>query len=235
MTKDSNRVNIDEEKNIDREIEILLKEYETLRSEVLAREASRIQIIGVAIFLIGAITAVAPFLLHQGVQGLQTVISLQYFIVILLVVSMLFSSLYWAYMLHDVEVSHIGNYILNIRMRACQLINLEETSAHIFNWDHYHVNKLSQSSSVYFANIALSCSRYVILICPAVISLLAASWLYVVNFPVIPISAEAWGGIVFFAFDLLYLLASVPVVINLNNNYQTIIHSAKKKVLLELH
>ncbi len=227
MTKDSNKV---DEKNIDREIEILLKEYETLRGEVLSREASRIQITGVAILLIGATTAAAPFLLHQGVHGLQPIISLQYFIVLLLVVSLLFSSLYWAYMLHDVEVSHIGNYILKIRMRACQLISIEETTAYIFNWDRYHVNVLSKSSFIQFANIALSFSRYIILVCPAVISLLVASWLYVISFPVIPASAEAWGIIAFFAFDLLYLVASIPVVINLNNNYLTIINSAKKQV-----
>ncbi len=193
--------------NIDREVEFLLKEYETMRNESLTREASRAQIGSVTIILIGGIMTIVPFLFFEGSHGLQLKIPLSYAIFMLLVSSLLFTSLQWAYLLHDFEVSHIANYIQTLRVRACQLLDLKRDSAQILGWDIYHTRKLYQTSKyAFFSVVMLNISRYAIITIPALISLLIAGWLYFSHFSLLTMDVIGITILLFFVFDTLYFL-----------------------------
>src|SRR5947199_4629520 len=93
--------------DFDKDAQFLLKEYETLRAEINTRLASQTQLISVAMILLGGITAVTPLILNQDPQGLHLRIPLIYLPFALLIIAILFTSLQYAFMGHDIQISYI--------------------------------------------------------------------------------------------------------------------------------
>jgi hypothetical protein len=212
--------------NTDIEVEILLKEYEKLRDEIISRETSRTQLTTIAIVLVGGFITAIPFLLFSDSQGLHLRIPSIFFVFILLAISIIFTSLLWTHMLHDFEVGCIANYFhQGIRTRACQLLQVKENSAWVFNWDCYHIRLLFPSSPLNkICLLMLSLSRYAIMLIPALLSLIGAGLVYLTYFSIPAVDELGWFAIGLFAFNFFYIFAAIIGHRYIQHVYQNVPH-----------
>ncbi len=103
---------------------ILLSEYNTLKSEQLARIKTRDNLIYISLSIFGAIFSYA-----MSEKGDHTIA--------LLVLPMLSFVLAWTYIVNDEKISQIGKYIR--KELACKLKEYaEESGEGIFGWEPYH-------------------------------------------------------------------------------------------------
>jgi hypothetical protein len=198
--------------SVDKEVDILLKEFEMIRAESLTRETSRTQLLGAAGVLIGALTVLSPLVITVNNQGLLALkVPLPYFILALLVVSLLFTSLQSHYLLQDFEVGNIAIRCNRIRSSICSLLGLPVDTSPVLNWDREHIKMINPSTPIaYITSATLSLSRYVVLSLPAFASLTAAIWIYYANLSSLPAGVFVWITVFFIFFDLVYFLMIFP-------------------------
>ncbi len=211
---------------VDGEVEIFLKEYEVLRTEINTHIASQTQLTTVAIILLGGITAAIPFLVSLDSQGLHLRFPLIFLVLMLLIISILFTSLQWASMAHDIQMAYIAQYIhRDIRTKTILALRM---TASVFNWEGYR-NKQMYPKSQKFSSLAarlaivvLSIAQYIPMSLPAVVSLLAAGLIYLTNFSILAADAIGWFDISLFIFGLFYFLASIPCALYITYAYEEI-------------
>jgi len=210
----------------DREVDILLKEYQTLRSEINTHVVSQTQLTTVTVVLLGGVTAAAPFLVSSDSQGLHLRIPLVFLVLTLLIISTLFASLQWASMAHDIQIAYIAQYLhKNIRSRVTMLLG---GSASVFNWEGYRNGLMYPQSNkpnhllVRLTVIALAIAQYIPTSVPAAISLFAAGLLYFTNFSIPAANAIGWLDIGLIIFNSFYILASIPSAIYISRAYEEI-------------
>ncbi len=215
---------------IDKEVEMLLKEYDALRAEVLSHEQSQTQVTNIALLLLAGITTAASFLLSSDSSGLHLRVPLLTLIVMLLIVSLLFLSLHWTYLLHTCEIGFIASYLYqNVRPRACKLLEQDQQIAWIFDWDRFHMRKLNLSSTVAGIWIdLLYLSPYAIISIPGLIILGVAIWIYLTNFTISAVTTVGWISIILIIFNLLYFVLSMICVFYVLRVYKEIPQSDRK-------
>lgn len=210
--------------NIETEVEMLLKEYEALRSEILSREQSQTQVINIALLLLAGVTTAGSFLFYADPRGLHLRVPLIFLIIILLIISLLFTSLHWTYLLHNSEIGFIASYInKDIRARACNLLKQNEQTASILNWDRFHVGALYPTSpvnSIWISLLALS--PYAVLLIPGLVALASAIWIYLANFAIPAVNAIGWIAIILMIIALIYSLISLPCILFVLRVYKEI-------------
>lgn len=196
---------------VDKQIEILLKEFESLRAEANARESSQIQIISAAALLIGALTALSPLILSFNSKGiLELKIPLVYLIIMLLVISFIFTSLQLTYLAQDVEVGNIALRVKNIREALCHLLHLKSDEAPILKWDLEHIEMLNPSSRLeYMGSVVMSISRYALFAIPALAFLIISANFYFFNVHQFS-TVSGIVSILFIFIDLAYFLLTIP-------------------------
>jgi hypothetical protein len=210
----------------DREVEILLKEYEALRTEINSHIASQTQITTLAIILLGGLTASVPLIVSiDSHQNLQLRFPFVYLVLSFLIVSLLFTSLLWAAMSHDVQMAYITQYIYrDIRSRAFLL--LEGTTTSILNWDHYRIELLFSSPknprqlAVRLTVGVLNAAQYALMLVPGVVSLVAAGVVYINYASIPPRDVVSWFDFVLFIFDSFYLITIIPCALYVARAYK---------------
>ncbi len=199
----------------DKEVEILLKEYEALRAEITVRIQAQTQFTTITIFLIGGVTAAIPFIISSDAHGLQIRIPLIYLVLVLIITSTLFTSLAMASMWHDIQMAYMAQYFYrNLRIKS----SLLSGGTSVFNWDHYRVgimfptfNKSRPLTST-IAIVVLNSAQYLLMLVPATLSLIVAAVLYLTNFSILPANPVGLLNICLFILNLFYLLATVPCI-----------------------
>ena len=123
----------------EKELEVLLKEYERLSNEMGFHFGIQSQLKTIALLLIGAIATAASFLLPLNLfQKVNPIIPL----IALLLISFLFTSLQLAYQLQILEFVFIGLYIdQTLRPRVCELLKIRDTDQ-FFSWDRFHTQQI---------------------------------------------------------------------------------------------
>jgi hypothetical protein len=195
----------------EKEIEVLITEYETLRSEMHSRLNAQTQITNIALLLIGGASAAIPFLFSFNSQGLHPTVPFIPLVIVLLVISLLFISLLWSYMQHMLELGYIGKYIEQvIRPRCCDLLEIEKQSQ-FFCWDSYHAQQLFPKHIygkfiVGMSTIAL----YGVMGIPALLTLTVASAIYFTSFSIITTTDKGmWIILSFIIFVLICFVTSI--------------------------
>ena len=104
------------------ELEVYLKEYDALRVEITSRLGSQTQLTNIALLLIGGVVAAIPFLFRTP-QGSGLAIPMVYFVLALLIAALLFTSLLWTFLSHELEIGRLGLHIDQvIRKRVYELV-----------------------------------------------------------------------------------------------------------------
>jgi hypothetical protein len=196
---------------VDKQIEILLKEFETIRAESNGRESSRMQITSAAAALIVALTALSPLLISTNAKGtFELKVPVAYLIIMLLIISFIFISLQMAYLVQDVEVGNVALRVKSIREALCQLLDLNKDTAQILRWDMEHVKMLNPKVRLErTGSIVMSVSRYVLFAVPALAFLIISANVYFFNVHQLSTS-EGIASISFFFIDLVYFLLTLP-------------------------
>lgn len=210
--------------NIDTEVEMLLKEYEALRAEILSREQSQTQVTNIALLLLAGVTTAASFLFYTDPSGLHLRVPLISLIVMLLIISLLFTSLHWTYLLHNCEIGFIASYInKDVRARACKLLGQDQQTASIFNWDRSHIRTLYPTSPLNSIWISLlSLSPYAVILIPGLVTLAMAIWMYLTDFTIPAVNAIGWIANILIIIALIYSLISLPCILFVLRVYKKI-------------
>ncbi len=205
----------------DREADFLLKEYEIMRSEINTRVNSQTNLVTVSVLLLGGIIAVGPFLVNFDSHGIHLRLPPSYFVLLLLLISTLFTSLLWATMSHGIHIASIAGFLHSqIRKKAILILGKKTT---VLDWEIYR-HKLLFPKQLLLNLIAvfMSIAQYFVMVVPAIVSLIAAVVVYLSNFTIPPENWIEWFVIVFFIFNMLYLLATIPCSIYFLRAYQEI-------------
>jgi hypothetical protein len=196
---------------VDKQIEILLKEFETIRAESNGRENSRMQITSAAAALIVALTALSPLLISTNAKGaFDLKVPVAYLIIMLLIISFIFISLQMAYLSQDVEVGNIALRVKSIREALCELLQLDMRTTPILKWDIEHIEMLNPTARLErTGSIVMSVSRYVLFAVPALAFLIISANVYFFNVHQLS-TVEGIASISFFFIDLAYFLLTLP-------------------------
>jgi hypothetical protein len=220
------------------EVDILMKEFETLRDEEVTRIESQTQLASIALLLIGAVVTAAPFLLLSGNQSHSLSIPPIYLLNGLLIISALFTSMLWTLLEHDIKTAYMSHYFnFNIRTRAAHLLGLDANSAHILNWDRYQLGRVFprkrslKALGGTGAAVLLYTSRYGLMAVPAVATLAAAGfvWSGFVTLP--PRDGLGWLDVGIFAFDAVYFVGAVLFALYISRQWQAIVRRRAEVVL----
>jgi hypothetical protein len=205
----------------DRETDFLLKEYEIMRSEINTRVNSQTNLVTVSVLLLGGIIAVGPFLINFDSRSVQLRLPQNYFVLILLLISTLFTSLLWATMAHGIHIASIAGFLHSqIRKKAILILGNNTT---VLNWEIYrHKLLFPKHLLLSLITVFMSIAQYFVMVVPATVSLIAAVIVYLSNFTIPPVDWFEWFVIVFLIFNTLYLLATIPCSIYFLRVYQEI-------------
>jgi len=213
------------------EIEILLKEYESLRAEIISRLEAQTQLTSVATVLMGGILTAVPILLSFGPQKQLLNILPGTIIIILLIISTLFISILWTYEEHDIEMAYIGQYFnKKIRPRMVYLLKLEDSEAIILGWDRDRLTKMaliqkkpSNFLTVTFSVTLLSTSRYMLISIPILFSIVSAVLVYSYNYTVLSNIFINLFDIFLFILNLIYFSFAILYALQIRNTYEAIL------------
>lgn len=204
-----------DESNSAKELELLVKEYEALRAQIITHIASHAQFATLAVLLAGGVLTAAPFLLFSGSSAQQLRFPPIYLIIALLGVALLFISLMWVFVERDLEVAITASYFMRkIRPRALELIGQPEGQATIFGWDRFRTEFLFPKGRKFFFYRTMmslvAVSRYALVFIPAVACLTGAIVMYFTFSLFPPMDTVGWFEVGLFTFDLLYLTLLLP-------------------------
>ena len=213
------------------EVQFLLKEYEVLRAEMLAKQGFQVQFSNLAILLLGALVAVVPIVIFAGANGLPVSIPLSYIVTGLLIVALIFLSLLWAVMDEDIEVAIHGNYYNNeIRARVGAILGTSDANTPVLNWDRYRMKVIVPHTPLRFLYsigfVARGTARYGIYVIPAGITMVVSVILYFESSSFPPVTIVDWVNVSLFAFDVLYSGSSIPFLGYISRLYRSIRASA---------
>jgi hypothetical protein len=208
---------------IDKELEVLLKEWEVLRAEAVSHLGAQYQLTNVALLLLGGLITLTTLPFISFGQGLHLTVPNLYFVVLLLVVSPLFSSLLHAFLSHQLDLGYFGGYAQNIiRKRICKLLELQKDSE-FFSWDNYHQQQLTSKGRFgWFVAMMITSSHGAVVGILALLTWIAAIWAYGVNSSLFTNSIGMWGVLILLTFDTFYFLAVIPVAINAINTFRNL-------------
>jgi hypothetical protein len=199
----------------DKEIEVIMQEYASLRAEIGYRYSMHSQFTNIAFLLIGGITAVASLFFSFDSHGIQLRVEPLYLIIILLIISFIFTTLLCASLLQLLEFRHIGSYtIQSIRKRVLEILGLDESESIDITWDNYHSHVASplqpKKGEDKFLMWMLTLSPYTVMAVPALLSLGFGIWLFFANFPTLLTNLGGWIVLifVFIGIDFLYFSMS---------------------------
>lgn len=240
--KDNPRIDDFEKSPLRFEMEALLEEYRTLRSEIIIRLTSQQQIINFTITLIAAIIAVGQ-LLPDLENRLGSTQSLRF---AYLFISLLFSAFSLMYLEHDAMIASLAIYIMiRLRPRMQEILSqIPEVQPIIWQWDDFRGDiQIRSIKAVPFFSL-MSVSRYAIMVVPSII-MLVLYWLDRANYGYTSI----WENMlfVFVSFALIWVFAtaifvarmylgspessSVPKPVTPNGFWRTILRKRKCIIL----
>lgn len=207
------------------EVQFLLKEYEVLRAEMLAKQGFQVQFSNLAILLLGALVAAIPIALFSGTSSLPVSIPPSYVVTGLFIIALIFLSLLWAVMDEDIEVALHGNYYNKwIRARVGDLLGTSEPQTPVLNWDRFRMTMVLPHTPwqflYYIGFAARGTARYGLYVIPAGIAMIVAVITYVENSPLPPTAILDWVNVALFGFDVLYIGSSVPFVSYISRLYK---------------
>jgi hypothetical protein len=207
------------------EIELLTKEYDALRAEMIARLGSQTQVTTIATLLLGGIVTLMPLLLSRA--NLQVLGVFQpYLVTGLLTVSLLFTSLLWSFMDNDVQIAEIGEYLdTQLRMRVFELLNVKDETLRVMNWGRYRLrtrfrrhskdNPLLLNTAVFMLNT----SRYGLNTIPAILTLISVFFLIHYQIPAAG-DIIGWFNLGFLVFDSFYLITAIGYALYFRRTYR---------------
>ena len=192
----------------EKELEVLLKEYERLSNEMGFHFGIQSQLKTIALLLIGAIATAASFLLPLNLfQKVNPIIPL----IALLLISFLFTSLQLAYQLQILEFVFIGLYIdQTLRPRVCELLKIRDTDQ-FFSWDRFHTQQIFPKNGFgRFVYAVLILSLYPVMAGPALVALITTIvWIVLVRFPIFSLNISSCSVLFLLIFDICYVLMMV--------------------------
>ncbi len=210
----------------EKEMEVLLKEYGTLRAEIPQYLGTQVQLINIALLSSVGLIAVFPFLISLDSRGLHLAVSPLYFVIVLLAISLLFTSFAWAYLLQLFTLACIGKYCNQvIRTRVCRLLEMESL-CELLTWDRYHIQQYAPRflKSIFNKSAVgmLSLSPFIIILIPSLITSIAAIWIYVSSFSVLTSDIGKWFALGLIIFDMAYFELLAPCGVYVLRVYEEI-------------
>lgn len=207
----------------DKEVESLLKESEALRAEAMIHLEAQYQLTNWALLLLGGlVTVITTLLLVSNNTGLHLTNPNLYFTILLLIASPLFSSLFHAFLSHQLDLGYIGKYINHVtRVRICELLEIEKSSQ-FFSWDRYHQQQLTSGRFEWFVAAIITTSHLGVVGILSFLTLLAALLAYIAGFSSFTGYGTRWSLLSFLILDAFYLFASIPVGRNAIDTFRQI-------------
>lgn len=204
--------------------DFILHEYDALRAEIVSRLETQTQLTAVALALLGGLAAAVPFFIYSG-HSINT-IPTSLVILGLQIVALLFTSITWFFLENDVEMAYIGRYLSQqLSQQGKQLSRDPRGNFSPLHWDIYRRDRMNprrggiRSGFVGTVTLMLAVSRYGLIAVPSIITLVAASYFHfsnnALNFDT-PINSL---NTVFLAFNMLYLVTTVPTAFYAFNLY----------------
>lgn len=205
----------------EKELELLGKEYDAMRTEIVAREGSRIQLTLATLALLTISGTLVPLFLSGSsniLQGSQV----SYVIAGLLIIAFLFITLSWTYYQQDQEVGFLAKRIQTIRKRICDLLLLNRDTSEIFGYDKEHIKMLWPRGIGIIFTAMLTISRYLTVIIPAAIALSLAILVHINSFPKLIGPQSNTYLIIGEIVDVVYLLLNIAATIYAIAFYKTL-------------
>jgi hypothetical protein len=215
--------NLPDNSKEEKEFEVHMKEYELLRAEISNRLDAQNQLTNMALVLLGGVTAASQFLFTSNAGILHLTVSPIHIILTLLIIALLFTSLIWAFLLHQLELGRIGVYINRVLRRKISHFLGQGRADQILLWDRFHTEQLSPRKKFdQIATTLLAFSQLGIMGIPAIGALIAAGWLYGANLFILPTDIWKFLAALLLLFDLTYLLAIWPCSLYVLRVFQSI-------------
>lgn len=215
------------------EIELITKEYDALRAEMIARLGAQIQVTTVATLLLGGIVTLTPLFISK--TNLQLLSTFQpYIITGLLILSILFTSLLWSFIDNDVQIAEIGEYLdTKLRIRVFELLNVKDENLRVMNWGRYRLSsrfRRYNTGNPLLLNIAvfmINTSRYGLNTIPAILILILVFFLIPHQIPAAT-DIIGWFNLGFLVFDFLYLITAIGYALYFRSSYKK--RAAKRSI-----
>lgn len=202
-------------------IDVLLSEYETLSSEIRDRLQLSYTLVNIALIYLGGLITVVTFVLKPSETSSAQPYTNEILLSFALLSSLVFSSLFHAYILNQIEIGTLGLYLQTInRKYICSIVQINQKED-FFSYSRYHVARRNIKN--FLTAIVSNAPSHLMLFILSLTTLGITIWMYWQRYNLqFPNTFFGQLALILVCVNSIYFIFVIPMLINLYMTFKKI-------------